>query len=167
MLTVTTTKILDGQDIEPAYVPPPIVPMSAPLYVAPTNPYIAPAPTLAREPDYQFRGEGGTPFGARPPIYIHPMIDLETRDLLYIGQPPPQDNQVTPKQPELPPRPGEKAVMPVPTGQQPTKPPVPAVTTPVQKPGPITGMVAGFDLARVPLWAWLVGAAVVGSRLLR
>lgn len=59
----------------------------------------------------------------------------------------------------------------------PAKQPVPGSTAPVpqttnavsrdSQPGPITGKVAGFDLSRVPLWAWLVGAALVGAKLLK
>lgn len=44
---------------------------------------------------------------------------------------------------------------------------VPAVVTSVPSPGFLKGNVAGFDLSRVPSWAWLVAGALVLSKVLR
>lgn len=73
-----------------------------------------------------------------------------------------------PNNPELAPRRGDKQTMPVPTGQQPTRPPVgEAIPESTPPKGPVTGKVGGFDLSAVPLWAWLAGAALLGARLLK
>lgn len=147
-------------------------PRSAPAYVPPVDPYIYPAPTLAQPPNYQIMGTGGTPFGDQPVIYAAPPLvpytpntggreldTVMTRD---------DDAPVSQQPVERAPK-GSGYVMPVLKRAEPIKPPVAPQVTPVEKPapGPITGTVAGFDLARVPLWAWLVGAALIGSRLLK
>lgn len=152
---------------EQPYVAPLPTPTAAPAYIAPTNPYINQDPMEAPAPDYQYRGTGGTPFAAtQPRIYLDPIrilppiLDLDyglTRDATNKG--------ATPNQPQLPGRPGDRQTMPVPTGQQPAKSDIPKAVQPV--PGPITGNVAGFDLAKVPFWGWLIAAAFLGSRLLK
>lgn len=161
---------------------PPIVPMSAPAFVPPTDPIIPPNPLTAPAPSYQFRGEGGTPFMARPSVYLYPLTITEpskdyTRDLSGYGAMPDRNKDAVPANPVLPGRPGEDQTMPVPTGQRPAKPMVLPPVQPVQPPppapvpatggGPVTGVVAGFDLSRVPFWAWLAVAALAGSRLLK
>lgn len=155
---------------EPAVVVSPIAPKSAPAYVPPTDAFIAPNPIIAPPPDGQFRGEGGTPFGSRPSIYIVPIVPVADGgyDLSGYGDVVPnRDKGPVLPNPVLPGRPGDKQTMPVPTGQQPTKPAVAPAVNALQQPGPITGNVAGFDLSRIPFWGWLVGAAFLGSRLLK
>lgn len=169
MFLIPTTSELEREAATPAIVPPVIAPTAAPSYVPPTDPTIPPNPVIAPPPPNQYFGRGGTPFGARPRLYVEPLVYGDEYDKrLYPLDPRAgtNDGKVAREQ-VLPPRPGEKKVMPVPRGDQPTKPPVPPAIEPVQKPGPITGVVAGFDLSRVPLWAWLVAAALLGSRLLR
>lgn len=168
MLAIRTANELEREPA-PVVVVPAITATAAPAFVPPMDPVIPPNPVIAPPPPYQHRGEGGTPFGARPTLYIQPMRYGDEYDArLYPLEPRVgAGDGAVPRPRILPMRPGEKEVMPVPTGQQPTKPPVPPVTPSVQPPGPITGTVAGFDLARVPLWAWLVAAALLGSRLLR
>lgn len=155
----------EGEKAVVALLPAPTAP---PAYVPPTNPYIPPAPTLAAPPEGQTLGKGGTPFGAVPLIYIQPpVIRYANGDGLYVP-PPIRPEEPPTSQPVALPPPGNKEVMPVLIGQQPRKEPVAEALDPVQKPaGPIRGTLAGFDLATVPLWAWLVGAAFLGSRLLR
>lgn len=172
ILPMQDGNIVEAAITKPAVVVPSIVATAPPTYMPPTNPYIAQNPAVAPPPPYQFRGEGGTPFGARPPAYVMPpyiLPPVRTYDLEgYADQLPDNINKgAVPDQPDLPGRPGKDQVMPVLTGQQPTKPAIAPAIESVQKPGPITGTVAGFDLARVPFWAWLATAAVVGSRLLR
>lgn len=145
------------------------VPTAPPAYVPPTNPYIYPAPSLAPSPEGQTLGKGGTAFGSVPPIYIQPpVIRYANGDGLYVP-PPIRPEEPPTSQPLAPPPPGTDQVMPVLIGQQPDKVPVAPARDPVQKPaaGPVRGTIAGYDLATVPLWAWLVGAAFLGSRLLR
>lgn len=162
--------LIVSDDTQPAVVIAPIAPMSAPAYVPPTDPMIPPNPVVAGTPEGTFRGEGGTPFGYRPTLYIQPIVpDYETGyDVQYGDQLPDNINKgaLNPNA-VLPGRPGKDQIMPVPTGQQPAKPAIAPAVNPVQQPGPVTGNVAGFDLSRIPFWAWLVGAAVLGSRLLR
>lgn len=67
----------------------------------------------------------------------------------------------------MPLRPGELQVMPVLKGQKPAVHPIAPTVEPVEQPGPIKGTIAGFDLQKVPFWAWLAVAAFVGSRLLK
>jgi len=165
--------IVASSTTAPAVVAPLIIATPPPAYMPPVELYIAPDPPEAPAPEYQFRGEGGTPFGARPPAYVTPLYILppvQGYDLEgYADQFPGSfgNKGAVPGQPLLPGRPGKDQVMPVLTGQQPTKPAVAPPVESVQRPGPITGTVAGFDLSRVPFWAWLAAAAVVGSRLLR
>ena len=82
---------------------------------------------------------------------------------------PPRRPGVTVPKPELIGyRPGEDATMPVLYGPVPTRTPAGKVTESVTPPkGPITGKVGAFDLSTVPTWVWLVGAAFLGSRLLK
>ncbi len=160
---------------QPAVVISPIEPMSAPAYVPPTEAVIPPNPIVAPAPDYQFRGEGGTPFGVRPPLYITPLVvtnpdERYNLDVSGYGDNVPTERLAKPAIARpfiLPQRPGEDQIMPVPTGQQPMKPPVAPAVESVTKPGPIGGTIGGFDLSRIPFWAWLAGAALLGSRLLR
>lgn len=171
MIAVSGT-LIESNVTQPGVVVPPIEPTSAPAYVPPTQPVIPPNPMVAAAPDYQFRGEGGTPFGSNPPAYLLPYtIEPPVRDygLSDTGAVPVErvSKLAVPRPFILPPRPGEDQVMPVPTGQQPAKPNVAPAVEPVSKPGPVSGTFQGFDLARIPFWAWLVGAAVLGSRLLR
>lgn len=158
-----------GTEGEAAIVAPLPQPVAAPAYVPPTDPYIYPAPMLAPSPEGQTLGKGGTAFGSVPPIYIQPpVIRYANGDGLYVP-PPIRPEEPPTSQPVQPPPPGNEQVMPVLIGQQPRKEPVAEALDPVQKPaaGPVRGTLAGFDLATVPLWAWLVGAAFLGSRLLR
>lgn len=166
-LAITTTSDLELDPTAKALTAPLPTPYNAPAYVAPTNPIIPQAPTMALPPDGQTMGKGGTSFGSVPPIYIlPPVIRYDTPDAGY-DELPYRPPKVVPQPLVEPTLPGTKAVMPVPVGQQPAKVPVPAVVASVETPGPITGTVAGYDLARVPLWAWLVGAAVIGSKVLK
>lgn len=161
---------------------PPIVPRSAPAFVPPTDPIIPPNPLVAPAPTYQFRGEGGTPFMARPSVYLYPFSLAEpsrdyTRDLSGYGDMPDRNKDAVEANPVRPGRPGEEQIMPVPTGLRPAKPMIAPAVQPVEAPvpapvsasggGPVTGIVAGFDLSRVPFWAWLAAAALLGSRLLK
>lgn len=155
---------------EAAVVVPPIVATAAPAYVPPMDPFIPPNPVLAPTPPGTFRGEGGTPFGFRPVLYIQPMVPVVLDggyDLSGYSEVPAPAKGAIPANPVRPGRPGKDQVMPVPTGQQPTKPAIAPAVQSVEQPGPITGTVAGFDLSRIPFWAWLAGAAFLGSRLLR
>lgn len=161
----------------------PIQPKAAPLYIQPVSVPLLPAPTPAPPPPDQFRGEGGTTFGVssgadKPVIYIQPIVPEDRFHILDGGgiyAPPPNDSGYNVNQPTvLPPvtreRPGDSTIQPVPTGQQPTKPDVAPAVVPVTVPasaGPIKGQFLGFDLGIVPLWAWLVGAALIGARILR
>lgn len=166
-LAITTTSDLALDPTAKALTAPLPTPASAPAYVPPTNPTIPQAPTQALSPEGQTMGKGGTSFGSVPPIYIlPPVIRYDTPEVGYDVLPY-RPREPVPQNPIEPTLPGTKAVMPVPVGQQPAKVPVPAVVASVETPGPITGSVAGYDLARVPLWAWLVGAAVVGSKVLK
>jgi hypothetical protein len=74
-----------------------------------------------------------------------------------------------PENETLAPRRGDKQNMPVPTGMQPTKPPVGEATPQVAPPGsgPVRGSFLGADLSIVPLWVWLAGAALIGARILK
>ncbi len=145
----------------PAYVPAPIE--------IPDNPFMLPP-----DPD-QHLGAGGTPFSdssgaSKPVLYGDPYIlprppilindPFGSSDPLGYGVPASTGDSPVAPAPSQASRPGDKATMPVPTAFPITKVPVPPVVTSVQAPGPITGTVAGFDLARVPLWGWLVGAFV-------
>ncbi len=128
-------------------------------------------------PPNQFRGEGGTPFspGSAPPAYIAPpqlfIVPRIPLDLYGYAD----DMPVTVNKKPIDPwtlitdRPGDSQIMPVPVARPVTKPTVAPAIDPVQKPtpGPISGTVAGFDLSRIPFWAWLAAAALLGSRLLR
>lgn len=167
-LAITTTSDLALDPIAKALTAPLPTPYSAPAYVPPTDPIIAQAPTTALPPDDQTMGRGGTSFGSVPPIYIlPPPIRYDDTPEAGYDALPYRPREPVPQYQVEPTLPGTKAVMPVPTGQQPAKVPVPAVVASVESPGPIKGTVAGYDLARVPLWAWLVGAAVIGSKVLK
>lgn len=156
-----------------ALAPIPLPVIAAPEYV-PVGAPVPPNPVTAPPPPVQFRGAGGTPFlitsGARSPAVYSPAIIPTYKPFLYDV---PDTAAYNPNAPAVPlpvakaPA-GTKANVPVPVVVPPSKVPVPATQTPTQAPpGPVSGNVGGFDLSRVPLWAWLVGAAVVGSRFLR
>ena len=155
---------------------PAIQPASAPLYVQPVSVPMLRDPMIAPAPDGQFRGEGGTAFGSRPTLYVQPLAP-EVADSLSNGgiyRPPVDDayniNAPVIHPPVAPERPGDSTIQPVPVGQQPTKPNVAPAVQPVTVPassGPIKGQFLGLDLGVVPLWAWLVGAALIGARILR
>lgn len=154
----------------PAVVISPIAPKAAPAYQPPTDPFIPPNPIIAPAPPGTFRGAGGTPFGSRPQLYIQPMVPPPdgVYDLSgYDTNMPVRDKGAVLPNPVVPGRPGKDQIMPVLTGQQPTQSPIGTAVESVTKPGPITGTVAGFDLSRIPFWAWIAGAALLGSRLLR
>lgn len=168
----TGTRLLlpvkDGGALAP--IPLPVI--SAPVYVPVGDP-VPPNPIIAPPPPGQFRGEGGTSFiisagGIQPPVYrpsIIPTYIPNTYDI-------PVTDAYNPQDPAAPmiiaPAPGgTRANVPVPTVPPPAKPPVTGNPTPTEMPGPISGTVAGFDLTRIPLWAWLAGAALLGARLLK
>ena len=156
-------------DAQPAVVVSPIAPKSAPAYVPPTDAVIPPNPIVAPTPEGTFRGEGGTPFWFRPTLYVQPIVPIYDGgyDLSGYGDMPVRNKGAVNPNPVLPGRPGEDQTMPVPTGQQPKKPAIAPAVQSVTQPGPVAGNVAGFDLSRIPFWAWLAGAAFLGSRLLR
>lgn len=154
--------------VEDEYTAPLPEPTTAPV-PAPLDPIIAPAPTTAPPPPDQTRGEGGTPYQLVPEVYGPPPVLIYAPEGTddYVGPDRMERNPAT-KQPveETPNTPGRVAPITVPFPV--LKPAVPAAVAPVTKPaGPITGNVAGFDLARVPLWAWLAGAAFLGAKLLK
>lgn len=177
----------------PAPTPLPLIsPTMAPAYVQPVSTPIRPNPAIASPPPSQFRGEGGTSFGLKPNIYIQaplpaglevqPTIPTgDVRTQLYVQRPvsdggvymPPPNtsfnpNDPAPQTPVTKDRPGDALVMPVPVGQVPAKSDIGTAVVPVTVPGgPIKGSVLGLDLGVVPLWAWLVGAAILGARVLR
>lgn len=170
----TGTRLLlpvkDGGALAPI-IPPPI---SAPEYT-PVGAPIASNPIIAPPPPQQFRGTGGTPFVdsagiSQPAVYLRPYI-ISTPSPADLYDTPATDTYnpnspatPAPLQPKAPGTGANVTPRPVPP---PAKPPVPAAVSKTVMPGPISGNVAGFDLSRVPLWAWLVGAAVLGARLLR
>jgi len=63
-------------------------------------------------------------------------------------------------------RTGTATTLPVPTKPKDPAPALDPAGRDAQS-GPITGKVAGFDLGRIPLWGWLIGAALIGARLLK
>src|SRR6267142_2531220 len=118
-------------------VAPVIQPTPPPVYIAPVSVPLYPAPAVAPTPLNQIRGEGGTPFGFRPELYVQPLVPVlavpvELRDYrLRVGyEPPPNDaynpGAVVPTPPETPPRPGDSTIQPVPVGQDPRKAAVPS-----------------------------------------
>jgi hypothetical protein len=143
-------------------------PMSAPAYVPPSDPVIPLNPTIAPPPDGQFLGKGGTSFGLIPATYwpSMPLPYTKPGSELYALETRSQPGIAAPL--ILAKRPGDDANVPVPSVPVPIKPPIAETITAAQPPkGPISGVVAGFDLAKVPLWAWLVGAAVLGAKLFK
>lgn len=169
-----SNQLLDSAMTGPEPVAAPVIqPASAPVYVAPVSVPMLPGPTIAPPPPEQFRGEGGTSFGLVPQIYILPPapVNLNGDTGTYVPPPNSAYNPATPA-PALTgtrARPGDKTIQPVPSGQVPTKPDVAPAVVPVPVPGagPVKGTFLGFELAMVPLWAWLVGAALLGARVLR
>lgn len=164
-------KSYDQPVVDALPAPTPITPTPAPTYQAPSisDTATVQAPMIAPPFPGQTLGKGGTPFGAVPLIYVHPLPILYDAGLkLYPYEPRAGDPDGLVPQPELrPPRPGEDAITPVPVGQQPTKPPLPVQQPQISPLPPVKGTVAGFDLAKVPFWAWLVAAAVLGAKLLK
>ena len=174
-LATTGTRLIlpvkDGGALAPV-IPPPT---PAPEYM-PVGAPVPPNPIIAPPPPQQYRGEGGTPFldGSgfnQPTVYLRPyIIPVPPSESVLYGIPEtetyypnaPAVPQIIAKKPA-----GTGANVTPPPVPPPAKLPVPAVVSPTVKPGPVTGNVGGFDLSRVPLWAWLVGAAVVGARLLK
>lgn len=158
------------QSTEEQYVAPLPLPITAPV-PAPLDPYIQPAPMLATAPDGQTRGEGGTPYGSVPVVYFDAPVlkyGAGVGDDSYTDQMPERSPNPATSQPVERAKDEPGRVAPIPTTPPPSRIPAPKALDPVQKPaGPITGNVAGFDLATVPLWAWLAGAALLGSRLLK
>lgn len=167
-LAVPTSNDLNVKATVETYQAPLPTPTAPPAYVPPTDPYIPPAPMLATPPAWQTLGKGGTYFGAVPQVYAQPPVILygDAEDQLYGDMPYKPREAVDPQPVEAPP-PGTKATMPVIRNKVPPKVPVAAAVDPVEKPGPITGEVAGFNLARIPFWAWLAGAAVLGAKVLK
>jgi hypothetical protein len=94
---------------------------------------------------------------------------------LDTGYAPPGNDAYNPQSkvenpPDVVARPGFFQTMPVPVSKGPAKPyvgPVPTNAVVPPPAGPIAGQVFGFDLAKVPLWAWLVGAAFLGAKVLK
>jgi len=169
MLAVRTLLPETQLPTAPAPVAPTITPTAAPAYQPPISYPIVSAPMIAPPPSEQFRGEGGTAFGAVPTLYNRPWVaTFVDKELLYPYGPRDGDPDGLVAGPQiLPPRPGEEATMPVVEGQQPAKEEIPPTRESVQRPGPISGTVAGFDLSRVPLWAWLTVAVFIGVKVLR
>lgn len=170
------TQLLDAV-LSPAQEPvaaPTIQPASAPVYVQPVSVPMLPAPNIAPPPPGQFRGEGGTAFGSVPVLYVQPLIPSGLDGDVGLYVPPPNDayNPAAPAPvtPETKARPGDSTIQPVPRGVVPGKPAIAPAVEPVKVPavaGPIKGSILGFDLSLVPLWAWIVGAALVGARVLK
>lgn len=175
MVTLSTQLLDSAVTYAPVpVVAPMIAPRAGPVYVPAISAPMMPAPTIAPPPPEQFRGEGGTRFGSVPELYVMPPIPSGIRDRELIYQLPPNEayNPATPAPllPETKPRPGDSTIQPVPRGVVPGKPAiqpaVPEVTVP-KLPGPVKGSFLGLDLGLVPLWAWLVGAALLGARVLK
>lgn len=176
---------LSGQLLDSALVsaktptPAPVIqPAAAPVYVPAVSVPMTQDPTEAPSPAGQYRGSGGTGFAVSAGIvkvqpYILPPVLRNDGDAgLYV--PPPNDaynpNAPAPLTPETKARPGDSTIQPVPRGVVPVRPIIaPAVPeVPVPKvAGPIKGSFLGLDLSLVPLWAWIVGAALVGARVLK
>lgn len=176
---------LSGQLLDSALVsattptPAPVIaPAAAPEYQPPVSVPMVQDPVEAPAPVGQIRGSGGTSFQVSAgsiklqPYVLPPVIRNDGDSGLYV--PPPNDaynpNAPAPLTPETMARPGDSTIQPVPRGIVPGKPAIaPAVpAVPVPKvAGPIKGNVLGFDLSLVPLWAWIVGAALVGARVLK
>lgn len=160
--------VKDGGAVAP--IPLPVI--GAPVYV-PVGAPVPPNPIIALPPVNQFRGAGGTPFivsagGSQPPVYrpaIIPTYIPNAYDIPVVDTFNPQD----PAAPMIiaPAPDGTKSNILPPKVRPPAKPPVTGNPTPTVMPGPISGTVAGFDLTRIPLWAWLAGAALLGARLLK
>ena len=192
-LTVPIDATLDIPAAAPAPAAPAIAPVSAPAYQPPVSVPMNPNPAPAGAPPGTYRGAGGTPFttGAGitkfDPYYLMPGIDYR-KDFPYGAEtyepitaipgegglsyiPPPNQaynpNGSVPNVPVIRLRPGEQSNVTPPPAMPPAKPGVAPNPTPVPVPGPISGTIAGYDLSQVPLWAWLVGAAVLGAALLK
>lgn len=176
--TTTLIKAYDAEQVEALPMPEPIVPFPSPPPPLVSDAALVPSPMLAPSFEGQFLGKGGTPFGVMPRIYITPLPPAVINgggeilrggvDVSYPFKPRAGDPEGLVPPPVLRPRrPGEDAIVPVPTGQQPTKPPLPVTQPQITPVAPVTGKVGGFDLAKVPFWAWLVAAAVVGAKLLK
>lgn len=172
--TLRVQPVRDGTLAEPILATPQAVPVAPPLDAA-----ILPSPVPYVSP--YVRGTGGTPFvvssGIEKPYVALPFQPYPLRPVISPYAPPETSgdqnaqqivnpNQPVPAQPTKPLPPGTKVVMPVLTGQQPTKAPVPAGVEEVPTPGgPVRGTIAGFDLATIPWWGWAV-VAVVGAKVL-
>jgi hypothetical protein len=176
-MALAVNTLLDDLSLTPtgtAVVAPAIAAVPAPAYVPLGFAPIPPNPTIAPPPDGQFMGRGGTPFGSIPVLYAAPRDDAGSVGDTY-RVPSPEvygdsPNPVPAPGANLnPARPGEDNIVLPPLVPAPIKPDVPEALDAVKgaPAGPVRGMLAGFDLATVPLWAWLVGAALVGARFLK
>lgn len=180
--SLTTLSLREAtQVVAPAVVVPVITPTPPPVAPPLSSAPLPPDPAIAPPPVYQFRGEGGTPFGSVPQLYTQRPVIAESRcgtggfRCGEVGYNPPPPVAYDPDAPPPPIihiglRPGDHTIQPVPSDPPPAKPPVPKPVDPVTQPapaGPVRGMVLGFDLSKVPLWAWIGLVAVVGVRVLR
>jgi hypothetical protein len=120
-------------------------------------------------------GEGGTPFGSVPPIYLAPPAPADYGVAPLYGDPGTYNPLNGFSVPVLvkPPLKGEDAVVMPPLVKPPIKRPIASAVEPVKEPapprpsGPVSGTVLGFNLATVPLWVWIVAAVFVGAKVLR
>lgn len=194
LVTAVKTELDLERVAPPPLTAPAIAPAPAPAYIPPVSVPMNPNPYIAPPPPYQFMGEGGTPFGDAPELYVPPDRIIppppdrrfgwvwtgakwEFTPVLADYDPPPivqydQGGGAVAKPYVLPMRPGEDSLMPVPGGDVPTRPDVAPTVEQVQTPapagtGPFKGNFLGADLSIVPLWAWLVGAALLGARVLK
>lgn len=176
--TTILIKAYDSAQVEALPVAKPIVPFPAPPPPLVSDSALTPSPMIAPSFAGQFLGKGGTPFGVMPRIYVTPLppavlngdgeilrggVDVSYPYKPRVGDPDGLVDPITLR----PPRPGEDAIVAPPTGLQPIKPPLPPTQPQITPVAPVTGKVGGFDLAKVPFWAWLVVAAVVGAKLLK
>jgi len=158
----------------PVLIAPEITPSPAPTYVPPVSTPMALTPISAPPPDGQILGTGGTAFVlSSGSLRLSPWLTRLNRLLggtPYTNTMPTPVQPIAPQTPSVPPPGGSGTIMPVPSVPRPRKPAIGDATESVPTPaprGPVSGTVAGFDLATVPLWAWLVAAAVVGWKFFK
>lgn len=173
-LSVLGASPIITKETAPVLVAPSITPTPAPTYVPPVSTPMALTPVAAPPSPGSTLGTGGTPFSISSGLVrLSPWLTRLTRlggSTPYTGTMPTPVRPIAPETPSVPAPGGSGTVMPVPSVPRVPKPKLGDATEPVPTPsprGPVQGTVAGFDLSTVPLWAWLVAAAVVGWKFFK